>query len=99
LSAPITRYHALLKVCDLACAHAAATGADRTPDFWDTISAALVDDCPDQSRAAHRIARDLSSADRAKVHFFKLIPGPIGPEPKTDPAQSTDGDGDGSSLS
>lgn len=68
-----SRYHALLKVCDLACANAVTTGADRTPDFWVTISVALQDDCPEQSKAAVRIASSLHNLDQSKGHFFKLL--------------------------
>lgn len=72
----ISRYHALLKVCDLACAHATTTGADRTPEFWETIAAALQDDCPTQSRAATSIAATLRAEDMVRSHFFKLLADP-----------------------
>jgi len=69
------RYHALLKVCDFACAQAASTGADRTPEFWQIISEALEDDCRAQAQAAARIAGSLRLAADDKARFFQLLPG------------------------
>lgn len=69
----MTRYHALLRVCDMACAHAAATGADHTPDFFATLAVALEDDCPMQSAAAGGTAAKLREAEDARAHFFQLV--------------------------
>lgn len=68
-----SRYHSLLKVCDLACAHAATTQADQHAEFWDTIASALSDDCPQQSQAATSLANSLRIADAQRAELLKLI--------------------------
>lgn len=69
----ITRYHALLKVCDLAIAEATRTGADQRPELWDTISAALQDDCPKQADAALRVAKQLRALEDERRTLLSLI--------------------------
>jgi hypothetical protein len=69
----ISRYEALLKVCDMACAQAAATGADSRSEFYRTLAAALEDDCPEQSASAARVAESLATAEAARGHFLTLL--------------------------
>lgn len=70
-----TRYEALLKVCDMACANATTTGADHRSEFWETLALALEDDCPRQSQAAVTVAAELRRAERARIEFLTLIQG------------------------
>lgn len=69
----LTRYEALIRICDMACAHAAATQADQRPEFYDTLSAALEDDCPRQAEAAQHVADALRSTMKQRADFLKLL--------------------------
>lgn len=69
----MTRYSALIRVCDWACAYAATQGADSRPEFFETLSAALHDDCPDHSLAANRVAASLRAASENRAAFIRLI--------------------------
>ena len=69
----MTRYTALLRVCDMACAFASEHGADQRPEFFDTLSAALEDDCPQQSQAATRAAHSLRLALGDRDALIQLL--------------------------
>ncbi len=69
----MTRYSALIRLCDWACAYAAEHGADSRPEFFETLSAALHDDCPDHSQAAERVAASLRTAGEDRAAFVHLI--------------------------
>jgi hypothetical protein len=73
VSAQTTRYEALLKMCDMACAHASATGADQRPEFFETMAAALEDDCPNQARAALLTASSLRRAIQDREQLLSLL--------------------------
>jgi hypothetical protein len=72
----MTRYSALIRVCDWACAYAAEHGADSRPEFFETLSAALHDDCPQQSQAAGRVAASMRVAHHDRATFVHLIQTP-----------------------
>jgi len=67
------RFTALLKVCDMACAQAAATQADQRAEFWETLAIALDDDCPEQAETARRLANTLRIAEGQRESFLALI--------------------------
>ncbi len=69
----IARYHALLKIAELACAQAAQTGAAAQPEFWQTLAVALEDDCPAQSGDAALVAGHLATAERSRADFFNPL--------------------------
>lgn len=74
----LSRYEALLRVCDMACAHASATHADQRPELFETLSVALSDDCPAQSAAAADTARRLRVAVESRDQFLaSLHPEPL----------------------
>ncbi len=63
----ITRYHALLKIGGIACAKAIETGDASRPEFWQTLSIALEDDCPEQSKSAAAVAACIAETDSART--------------------------------
>lgn len=84
----MTRYEALLKVCDMACKRAEYTGEINSPIFFDVLAAALHDDCPQQALQAERHADAMRrmNVDLTQL-LFSLSP------PPTDTPPGRDGDG------
>ena len=80
MSTELVRYQALVRVCDMACAHAAATGADSRPDFFELLAVALSDDCPKQAEAAHQTAHHMRIAADCREQFLATL------QPATPPA-------------
>lgn len=73
MTAP-TRYHALLKMCGMACEQAAATRTENSSEFWANIAAALEDDCPEQSAAALQLSVQLRTAEALRQQFTSCLP-------------------------